>query len=91
MLFSNRSVGISAPSPRALHSAGIIGNNLIVFGGKSYIRSHSGSTCFTNDIMVYSIGIFMSLLSSFTPNNAPLRTRHNYLCLHFVKVSVLKS
>lgn len=57
--FTDRSVGVSAPFPRALHSAGIIGNNLIVFGGKSHIRNHSGSTCFTNDIMVYSIGILV--------------------------------
>uniref|UniRef100_A0A7M5WL61 Laminin EGF-like domain-containing protein n=2 Tax=Clytia hemisphaerica TaxID=252671 RepID=A0A7M5WL61_9CNID len=49
------SIGASAPSSRVLHAAGIVGNNFVIFGGNSNVRSHRVSSCFNNDLLVYSI------------------------------------
>lgn len=74
-------VGRMAPIPRVLHSAGIIDNNLIVFGGNANIRSHGGKQCFNNDLLVYSLDCNVWLFKKVDVMNNEMRYGHSSMVL----------
>lgn len=44
--------------PRMLHTAGIIGRNLVIYGGNEHQSEHNdyANRCFSSSLMLYNIG-----------------------------------
>ena len=56
LLFLHRTYGKPASSSRMLHSASIIGRNLVIFGGNTYNGTTSVEKCHSDKISVYNLG-----------------------------------
>ena len=54
--FLHRTYGKPASSSRMLHSASIIGRNLVIFGGNTYNGTTSVEKCHSDKISVYNLG-----------------------------------